>query len=380
MTRILVDENIIGADALLSPLGEVVRFHGRSLSSEDLVGAKALLVRSVTRVNAGLLAGSDVQFVGSTTIGTDHLDISYLESAGIAWCNAPGSNANSVVDYCLSAFCRVPGVLEALLAGSRVGIVGYGNVGSRLHQRLAGLGVDCIAYDPLLSAEQCPIQASLSDVLSCSVVSVHTPLTRQGRFPTWHMLELPALLALPDNALLLNAGRGEVVATEVLLALQAKRPDIRLVLDVWENEPAIDRALLKLAYLATPHIAGYSQDGKWQGLLQVARSLANSLGQPLVEPAADQILSVPAELDVSGCVSTAEAVRAATLASYDIGRDSEALKAGCDKGNIGVVFDRLRREYPARREIASARIQGQEALPQPSRIALAALGLLHGVA
>lgn len=378
MSRILVDENIIGADTVLAPLGEVVRFHGRSLSSADLAGATALLVRSVTRVNAQLLAGSAVRFVGSTTIGTDHLDIDYLESAGIQWCNAPGSNANSVVDYCLSAICRVPGALEGLLAGERVGIIGYGNVGSRLHRRLAALGVDCVAYDPLLNAEQCPIQGSLREVLSCPVVSVHTPLTRQGRFPTWHMLDLPALSGMPENAMLLNAGRGEVVATEVLLALCEKRPDIRLVLDVWENEPTIDKALLDSAYLATPHIAGYSQDGKWQGLLQVGRALADFLEQPLPEPEPDRILSAPAEVDVSGCESVVDTVRAVTLGSYDIGKDSKALKAARGNENLGIAFDALRREYPARREIASARVRGLEALPLLSRVALAALGALPG--
>lgn len=379
MTRILVDENIIGAEALLAPLGEVVRFHGRSLTSADLAGAHALLVRSVTRVDAQLLAGSEVRFVGSTTIGTDHLDIDYLESAGISWCNAPGSNANSVVDYCLSAFCRVPDLLEGLLSGRRVGIVGYGNVGARLHRRLAALGVDCVAYDPLLNTQQCPVQGSLREVLSCPVVSVHTPLTRQGRFPTWHMLELSALSGLPQGAVLLNAGRGEVVATQALLALQQQRPDIRLVLDVWENEPEIDQTLLAEAYLATPHIAGYSQDGKWQGLLQVGRALARSLGQELIEPLADSLLAEPVEVDVSGCESVADAVRAVTLASYDIVRDSDLLKAARRENSMGVVFDRLRREYPARREIASARIRGQDQLSQRSRVALAALGPFPGI-
>ncbi|WP_372758165.1 4-phosphoerythronate dehydrogenase [Litorivivens sp.] len=374
MSRILVDENILGAESLLAPLGEVVRFRGRSLRRTDLDGAQALLVRSVTKVNADLLAGTDVRFVGSATIGTDHLDIPWLESAGIAWSNAPGSNAPSVVDYCLSAFCVMPAVLEGLLRGERVGIIGYGNVGSRLHRRLEGLGISCIAYDPFLTPQQCPIKAPLDTVLACPVVSVHTPLTLDGPFPTSRMLTADQICQMAPKAVLLNAGRGEVLANATLKAVRAQRSDIRLALDVWEGEPAIDSALLSEAELATPHIAGYSQDGKWQGLLHIGRALAAQLGCALTEPEDNSVLAVAPSVDVSGVTDKADLIRRVTLAAYDVRRDHEALTAGLRNiEDLAKTFDQLRREYPARREVASVRTTGEEGLQPALRVTLAAM-------
>lgn len=373
MNLILVDENIPGAHELLAPLGRIESFRGRDLRPEQVSSAAALLVRSVTPVNAALLANSNVGFVGSTTIGTDHMDIAWLESRGIRWCNAPGSNAHSVVDYCLSAMCALPGVLERLMGGGRVGIVGYGNVGSRLHQRLAALGIDCVAYDPLLSAEQCPILASLDEVLSADFLSLHTPLTRSGAFPTIHLLSLAQLQRLPAGAVLLNAGRGEVLATETLLALSQRRPDIRMVLDVWENEPDIDAGLAGVSQFATPHIAGYSQDGKWTGLEQVATLLSAHLGIALAE-VSPPLLDAPV-VAISANTAHTDAVRAVVLAAYDIRRDDERLRAALGAGEVRIKFDELRRFYPARREISAVQVECGATLPSQLRETLLALGV-----
>ncbi|HCS25872.1 MAG TPA: erythronate-4-phosphate dehydrogenase [Spongiibacteraceae bacterium] len=378
MTLILVDENIPGAEQLLAPLGEVRLFRGRDLRAHEVRQADALLVRSVTTVNAALLEGSQVEFVGSTTIGTDHLDIHWLEQKGIRWCSAPGSNADSVVDYCLSAMCAMPSVLERLLDGGRVGIVGYGNVGSRLHRRLQALGIDCVACDPLLTPAQCPVLGTLDDVLACDFVSLHTPLTLTGNFPTRHLLSLEQLVRLPKNAVLLNAGRGEVLATEVLLDAVKARPDIRLVLDVWEHEPAISAELLAECAIATPHIAGYSQDGKWKGLLQVARALSDFRGVPLpvlVPP----MVEAPC-VDIAHAETVAELVRAVVLGVYDVRADDKRLRQAMRSEDPGLEFDTLRRRYPVRREVACARLSGlghsgEEKLRGESGKALVALGV-----
>lgn len=371
MTRILLDENIPGGETLLSSWGELEYFRGRELRRETLGNADILLVRSVTEVNAALLEGSAVRFVGSTTIGTDHLDTRWLDQQGIRWCNAPGSNADSVVDYCLSAVCALPGVLERLLDGARVGIIGYGNVGARLHWRLAALGVECLAYDPWLSADQCPVQAPLVDVLECEVISLHTPLTRGGPFPTRHMLGLNDLLALPSDTVLLNAGRGEVLATETLLSLRQQRPDIQLVLDVWEGEPGISADLAAQCALATPHIAGYSQDGKWRGLLQVARQLALYLGEEL--PVVTPPLAPAPCIDLGGADTREALIRSLVLGVYDIREDDRQLRDSLKAEEPARTFDQLRKDYPPRREVTAAQLTGVERLAGDLREVLAAL-------
>lgn len=371
MTRILVDENIPWAETLLSNWGELEAFRGRDLRRDLLGDADILLVRSVTEVNAALLEGSVVRFVGSTTIGTDHLDTRWLDQQGIRWCSAPGSNADSVVDYCLSAFCALPGALERLLDGALVGIIGYGNVGARLHRRLAALGVACLAYDPWLSAEQCPVLAPLERVLDCEIISLHTPLTRGGPFPTRHLLGLDDLLALPSDAILLNAGRGEVLATDTLLSLRQQRPDIQLVLDVWEGEPGISADLVSRCAVATPHIAGYSQDGKWRGLLQVARQLALYLGEEL--PAVTPPLAPAPLVDLSGADSRAALIRSLVLGVYDIREDDRRLRDSLEAVEPARAFDQLRRHYPARREVTAARLTGAERLAGDLGKMLAAL-------
>jgi erythronate-4-phosphate dehydrogenase len=349
--RILVDENIPAAVACFSQFGDVQKVSGRQLSNADIGDAEVLIVRSVTKVNEALLVGTGVRFVGSTTIGTDHLDLSYLASAGVRVCNAPGSNAESVVDYVISAICRSDNLLERLLMGESVGIVGYGNVGQRLGKRLSALGIAWRAYDPLLDPVNFPCLASLNDVLNSSLICLHAPLTRDGPYPSYHMLNADQLAVMPKDGVLLNAGRGEVVSTEALLALHDIRPDISFILDVWEGEPDFPAALAALCRIATPHIAGYSADGKLTGLKMVAAELADFLGLSLSP------FAIPANMAESRPVScdganVADFIRRAVTSVYDVGSDAARFRRIIDAIDRVQKFDLLRKSYPVRRELA----------------------------
>lgn len=345
--RIVADANVPMVEALFSDIGDVSRVAGRDLDAASVADADILIVRSVTRVDAALLAGSGVRFVGSATIGTDHLDLPWLEAAGIAWANAPGSNAGSVVEYVLAALAAVPGVLEPLLAGrGRVAVVGYGNVGGRLYARLQRLGIDTVACDPLIQPPPGVRLLPLDEALHSEVVCLHTPLTRQGAHATFHLLDEARLGRLPRNALLLNAGRGAVVDSSALAARLATGA-LRAVLDVWEEEPGLPPALLDACELATPHIAGYSVDGKLAGALMVHAACRRFLGLPEARP--DLPLPAASGVVLDPALRGVALLRQALLAAYDIRVDHHALRRVRLAGDGAAGFDRLRRDYPPRR-------------------------------
>jgi erythronate-4-phosphate dehydrogenase len=376
--KIVADENIPSVQSLFSPLGEVTLVNGRELGPEQLQQADILLVRSVTRVNKALLADSPVRFVGTATIGTDHLDINYLQSQGIQWANAPGSNANSVVDYVISACCRLEGVLEGLLAGDTVGIIGMGNVGARLYQRLSALGIRCKAFDPLIDQQRYPVLTSLDEVLQAQVICCHAPLSKTGDYPSYHLLNQQRLEMLGEGAMLLNAGRGGVIDNQALLALLADRQDLCVVLDVWENEPRILLDLLKRVDLASPHIAGYSFDGRRNGAQMIFSACCQWLKQPAqlaVEPQ-DSALS----LQITETDNVVAAMKEAVLACYDIGKDDQTFRGALlhSRSSIdadgAVAFDRLRKQYPQRREFSCYQISNVAALHVEVASGLRALG------
>ena len=366
---IVADENIPQVREWFAPLGTVVTRPGRSLTAADVRAADILLVRSVTPVGSELVAGSRVAFVGTATIGTDHLDLDYLASAGIAVASAPASNAQSVVDYVLGVFAALDGVLEQLLAGGTVGVVGLGNVGARLLRRLRAMGVDAVGYDPFVDNADLP-QQSLAEVLSRDVICLNTPLTRAGEHPTFHLVNEKNLATLKPDAVLLNAGRGPVIDNRALLKLLERRSDVRVVLDVWETEPAIDTELLQKVALGTPHIAGYSLDGKLAGTRMLLRACCDFLGEK-IPPL--QLSDEPLHLHLSKGEAVAT-LRAALLAVYDPRRDDVALRHFSDAPEMATHFDGLRKNYPVRREIASVVIENWSALDHVTQKLLQAAG------
>jgi len=360
---IVADENIPLLDSFFGDIGEIRRVSGRSMSNEDVRDADIVLVRSVTRVNRELLEGSRVRFVGTTTIGTDHVDLDWLEAAGIRFSAAPGCNANSVAEYVLSVL-SLHAERRGLADWSQlsVGIVGVGNVGGELAHKLERLGFDVRLCDPPRADREEDDQefVSLEEAMKCDVVSLHTPLTREGDHPTLHMIGHPELEALGANQLLINAGRGEVIDSSALLARLDQGNAPTVALDVWEQEPRIHPELVDRVWLATPHIAGYSLEGKVQGTEMIYQALSQFLGLP-VRKKAGQFLPEPALSKISFTSSADEddAIRIALRACYDPRPDDARLRNAMT-GSVeerGAAFDRLRRDYPVRRECSSLKIQ-----------------------
>lgn len=375
---IVADENIARVGEAFGAHGEVRLLPGRSLDAAAVRDADILLVRSVTSVGRELLDGSRVRFVGSATIGVDHLDTAWLEQQGIAWANAPGSNATAVVEYVFGCLAALDGVLERLSTGGVVGVIGLGNVGGRLVARLRRLGIRCIGYDPLLAeagnATHLPL-CDLGQVLAAEVVCCHIPLTRDGAYPTFHLLDATRLRQLRPGAVLLNAGRGGAIDNAALLDLLTAREDLRVALDVWEGEPLIDRALLAAVPLGTPHIAGYSVDGKLAGTRQVLEACCRHFGWPL--PAADLGAAATPHISIDDELSGVALLRHAITQVYDVRADDRRLRSRLDAASAntaGAEFDNLRKTYPARREFAAVRIDNWDELSAGNRSLLLALG------
>ena len=360
---IVADENIPLLDSFFGDIGEIRRVSGRSMSNEDVRDADIVLVRSVTRVNRELLEGSRVRFVGTTTIGTDHVDLDWLEAAGIRFSAAPGCNANSVAEYVLSVL-SLHAERRGLADWSQlsVGIVGVGNVGGELAHKLERLGFDVRLCDPPRADREEDDQefVSLEEAMKCDVVSLHTPLTREGDHPTLHMIGHPELEALGANQLLINAGRGEVIDSSALLARLDQGNAPTGARDVWEQEPSIHPELVDRVWLATPHIAGYSLEGKVQGTEMIYQALSQFLGLP-VRKKAGQFLPEPALSKISFTSSADEddAIRIALRACYDPRPDDARLRNALT-GSVahpGSAFALPLLDSPVRRGGARLRVQ-----------------------
>lgn len=357
--QIVADENIPLLDEFFAGFGDIRRLPGRAITAQDVRDADLLLVRSVTRVDRALLQGSRVRFVGTCTIGTDHLDLEYFAEAGIAWSSAPGCNARGVVDYVLGSVLTLA-EREGVDPASRVyGVVGAGQVGGRLVELLQGLGWQVRVCDPPRQAAEGGDFVALQQVIAeCDVISLHTPLDATTR----HLFDAPCLAALKPGAWLINASRGAVVDNAALRELLPQRPDLKVVLDVWEGEPQADVELAALCQLATPHIAGYSLDGKLRGTAQVYQACCRALGVP-EQVRLDDLSPAPwlSEVTLDGSADPAWALASLCRAVYDPRRDDADFRRSLvgDAEARRAAFDRLRKHYPMRREIDGLRVRVQ---------------------
>lgn len=354
MLRLVADENIPAVEAMFGPDVAVRRVAGRQLSRQQLNDADILLVRSVTQVNAELLAGSPVKFVGTATSGTDHIDLEFLRRAGIGFAHAPGSNANSVVEYVLAAIAALDDYLERLLAGGSVGIVGYGHIGRALAARLRALGIRCLINDPWLAAAEVDGSAGLEAVLACDVVCLHPELTREQPWPSYHLLGASELAQLGDGQLLINASRGPVIDNEALYRRLCQEPAPDVVLDVWETEPLVPSQLLAMVRLGTAHIAGYSYDGKLLATRMLRDAAGAWLGERFVVAGAD-VGEMQGPLRIDRDIALPEMLRELLAASYRIKDDDQRLRDAASQVSperCRENFDQLRKCYPQRRELA----------------------------
>lgn len=341
--NIVVDENIPMADTLFSVLGKVTKLGGRKISREDLIDVDVLLVRSVTKVNESLLSGTSVKFVGTCTIGTDHIDLAYLSENNIGFSSAPGCNARGVVQYVISTLAR----LNRLEPTQKVGIVGCGNVGGRLYRQLKTLGFDCYCYDPHLDQSEIPDLSSFDSIFDCDIVCVHTPLVKDGDYPTESMFGYTEFKKLKPACLLLNAGRGEVVNNSELLDYLSSHDDLQVVLDVWDAEPAINAKLLSEVVFGSPHIAGYSYEGKINGSTMIFSALSKHLGKDDDWIAAN-VQSVEQKAFGDPIALRSDSLVDAILESYDVAIDNATLREAVNE--LPSSFDKLRKTYRKRRE------------------------------
>jgi len=350
---IVVDENIPYAEEAFGRLGTVRKLPGRRIVRQDLEQADALIVRSITRVNADLLRDTPVRFVGTCTIGEDHVDKAWLAAQGIGFASAPGCNANSVADYITAALLFLEARHGITLRGASIGIVGVGNVGSRVARRAEALGMRVTLNDPPRAEREPDFPSeSLEAALSRDFITFHVPLEKTGPWPTWHMVDAARLNQIRPETILLNTSRGAVVDNPALLRYLENGRLRGAVLDVWEGEPAPDPGLIRIVDLATPHIAGYSFDGKVNGTRQVYEALCRHLGvTPDWDPS--PLLPPPDCPEVTVNPDDPDAIRKAVFAVYDIREDdarTRPLADMTDPAARGAAFDQLRKHYPRRRE------------------------------
>ena len=344
--RIIVDRNIRGAEATFGQHGELVQMDGREIRKQDLEGADLLIIRTATKANAELLDGTSVRFVGTTSIGTDHLDIPWLDQHGICWSNAPGCNADSAAQYTLAMMSLACERLGRILEEQRVGIIGRGNVGSRLQKLLQALDVETVANDPPLADAGETGLVSQAEALTCDIVSLHVPLTKQGPYPTLRMIATEQLAQMPSGALLVNAARGDVADGPALLD-GIRSGKVHAALDVWPGEPLLSSELLERSVVATPHVAGYSDDGKRNGTWIVYEAFCEWSGQTPV--ARDGFDSDRLSLSIRDPANTLDQALDAACFVTDHDRALKALSPQAAE-EIARGFDRLRKEYPFRRD------------------------------
>lgn len=265
--KIIADNTVPFLKGIAEPVAEIEYLNSKEFTPDKVRDADALIVRSIDKCTRELLAGSKVKLITTATIGFDHIDTHYCDEAGITWFNAPGCNAESVGLYVLSSLISVSLRSGEELEGKTLGIVGVGHVGSVVERIARYLGMNVLRNDPPRQEQEGSEGfVSLETIAEESdIITLHVPFTKEGKYPTWHLAGSSFFDKLRKKPWLVNSCRGAVHDTEALLNAVKEGKISRLILDCWENEPVINRELLSLCDIATPHIAGFSADGKANG-------------------------------------------------------------------------------------------------------------------
>lgn len=346
--KFVIDDKIPYIRGVLEPFADVEYIPGAAISRDDIHDADGLIIRTRTRCNKQLLEGSSVKFIATATIGFDHIDTDYCHQAGIQWTNAPGCNAESVNQYIASALSHWSAAKKIPLAGKTIGIIGAGNVGSKVARTAEILGLNVLLNDPPRARKEGKDGfVELNQVLEeANIISLHVPLNLKGIDKTFHLTDKEFINKWKKADLLINTCRGEVMdTTNVNIDLkEGKIGDC--IIDCWENEPAIDTELLDNCLIGTPHIAGYSRDGKANGTAQCIHAISKYFNIDLNFWYPDEIEApfIPTILLNGDGLNAGEIFHEAIQSSYAINHDDKALRSN------PANFEKLRGDYPVRRE------------------------------
>jgi erythronate-4-phosphate dehydrogenase len=346
--KIVADDKIPFLKGVLEPFAEVVYVPGKAITTDHLRNADALLTRTRTRCNEDLLKNTSVKFVGTATIGFDHIDTAWCEEQGIVWKNAPGCNSSSVNQYIASTLVNLSETHKFSLKNKTIGVVGVGNVGSKVVNTAERLGMQVYLCDPprVRCEGACGFISIEGITRECDIITFHVPLNLSGPDRTFHLIDHDLLNRVNPGTIIINSSRGQVADGNALKDAVIHKKIEGLVLDVWENEPEIDRELLSLCSLATPHIAGYSADGKARGTAMIIHELSNHFNLGLGDWETNHIpepVSPELVIDCKG-LTDEEILRKAILFTYDVKEDDQRLRKN------PADFEKLRGDYFPRRE------------------------------
>lgn len=361
MMKIIIDENIAFAKEAFNQFGEVSLMPGKKIINSVLKDADILIVRSVTKVNKDLLQNTNVKFVGTATIGVDHIDVGYLKDNGITFSYAKGCNSYSVAEYIVAALLFLANNFNFKLSDKSLGIVGVGNIGSKVNKFARALGMNVFLNDPPLQREDNINKfVSLEEALNADIVTFHVPLNKDGADKTYHLLDKEKLDCIKDKTILINSSRGAVINNEDLLEVIDKKR-LSVILDVWENEPNINMELLRKVLIGTPHIAGYSWEGKVNGTLMIYNALCNYLNAEKIFKV-DKNFFMEKEIIVSGDKSLEKYLNELVSQIYNLKNDDNMMRKMFTKPEQERIayFDELRKKYPLRREFNNFKVKLNE--------------------
>jgi erythronate-4-phosphate dehydrogenase len=353
--KVVIDNKIPFIRGALERYSEVVYSEGSAIKKSDLLDADALIVRTRTKCNAALLGGTKVRFIATATIGYDHIDTAYCEARGIAWTNAAGCNSSSVQQYIAAALFQLAKKFGFELREKTIGVVGVGNVGSKVERFCRTIGMSVLLNDPPRARREGAAGfVSLEEIVErADFLTFHVPLNRTGEDKTYHLVDERFLFRMRNNQIVINSSRGEVVDTAALKSILGKKGIAGCVLDVWENEPEIDTELLGLVDIGTPHVAGYSADGKANGTSMSVQALSRffQLGLDTWYPPAVPLPErTSIEIDCAD-LDEQEILRSIVHSTYDISEDDRRLR------DSPHTFEKQRGEYPLRREFPVYRVR-----------------------
>lgn len=351
MLNIVVDENIAFASTAFNQFGKVTLIPGRKITNSILKNVNVLIVRSITSVDGNLLKNTKVKFVGTATIGTDHIDFEYLKVNNIYFADAKGCNAYSVAEYIVAVLLNLAVKFDFKFKSKSIGIVGVGNVGSKVAVFAKALGMNVLLNDPPLKRIGDKRDfVDLDEILQCDIVTIHTPLNLTGIDRTHHLFDKYNLSKLKDGTIFINTSRGAVVNNLDLINAIDKN-NLKVILDVWENEPNFNEDLLKKVLIATPHIAGYSYEGKVNGTKMVYEALCKYLE---ADYTFDFKLDKPQNSNLDSEYEDRIEITLNKIISaiYSIKRDDDKMKKSyvMNFQERLEYFDLQRKNYPTRRE------------------------------